>query len=79
MKEWVDSEADYTVLKDDKGLFESYLPSPKRYWTNPASQTDLKKPAMSFGGCRPTLSKGFVGISSSMRLTISTVFANKNS
>ncbi|RSJ89318.1 aminoglycoside 6-adenylyltransferase [Streptococcus mitis] len=43
IQEWVDSEADYTVLKDDKGLFESYPPSPKRYWTNPASQTDFEK------------------------------------
>ena len=48
IKEWVDSEADYTVLKDDKGLFESYLPSPKRYWTNPASQTDFEKSCNEF-------------------------------
>ncbi len=37
IQEWVDSEADYTVLKDEKGLFESYTTSPQRYWTNPAS------------------------------------------
>nr|WP_216731073.1 aminoglycoside 6-adenylyltransferase [Streptococcus mitis]MBU6825526.1 aminoglycoside 6-adenylyltransferase [Streptococcus mitis] len=43
IQEWVDSEADYTVLRDDKGLFESYPPSPRRYWTNPASQTDFEK------------------------------------
>ena len=43
IQEWVDSEADYTVSKDDKGLFESYPPSPKRYWTNPASQIDFEK------------------------------------
>ena len=48
IQEWVDSEADYTVLKDDKGLFESYLPSPKRYWTNPASQTDFEKSCNEF-------------------------------
>ena len=48
MQEWVDSEADYTVLKDDKGLFESYPPSPKRYWTNPASQTDFEKACNEF-------------------------------
>ena len=48
IKEWVDSEADYTVLKDDKGLFESYPPSPKRYWTNPASQTDFEKSCNEF-------------------------------
>lgn len=33
IQEWVDSEANFEVIKDDKGLFESYLPSPKRYWT----------------------------------------------
>lgn len=43
IKEWVDSEADYTVLKDEKGLFESYTTSPERYWTNPASQTAFEK------------------------------------
>lgn len=48
IQEWVDSEADYTVLKDDKGLFKSYPPSPKRYWTNPASQTDFKNSCNEF-------------------------------
>ena len=43
IQEWVDSEADYTVLKDEKGLFESYTTSPQRYWTNLASQTDFEK------------------------------------
>lgn len=33
IQEWVDSEANFEVIKDDNGLFESYLPSPKRYWT----------------------------------------------
>ena len=33
IQEWVDSEAGFRVLKDENGLFESYLPSPKRYWT----------------------------------------------
>ena len=33
IQEWVDSEAGFRVLKDDKGLFEDYLPNPKRYWT----------------------------------------------
>ncbi|TAA67530.1 aminoglycoside 6-adenylyltransferase [Streptococcus sp. LQJ-218] len=48
IQEWVDSEADYTVLKDDKGLFESYPPSPRRYWTNLASQTDFEKACNEF-------------------------------
>ena len=33
MKEWVDSEAGFKVLKDDKGSFEAYQPNSKRYWT----------------------------------------------
>ena len=42
IQEWVDSEADYTVLKDEKGLFESYTTSPQRFWTNPASAIDFE-------------------------------------
>lgn len=48
IQEWVDSEADYTVLKDEKGLFESYSPSPKRFWTSPASETDFEKACNEF-------------------------------
>ena len=48
IQEWVDSEADYTVLKDEKGLFESYTTSPQRYWTNPASQTDFENACNEF-------------------------------
>ena len=44
----MDSEAGFTVLEDEKGLFESYSPSPKRYWTNPASQTDFEKACNEF-------------------------------
>lgn len=31
IQEWVDSEAGFTVLEDEKGLFESYSPSPKHF------------------------------------------------
>ena len=48
MKEWVASEADYTVLVDEKGLFESYSPSPERYWITPASETDFEKSCNEF-------------------------------
>ena len=48
IQEWVDSEADYTVLVDEKGLFESYSPIPQRFWTNPASETDFKKACNEF-------------------------------
>ena len=48
IKEWVDSEADYTVLKDEKGLFESYTTSPQRYWMNSASQIDFENTCNEF-------------------------------
>ena len=43
INEWVDSEAGFTVLVDEKGLFESYSPSPQRFWIHPASETDFEK------------------------------------
>ena len=43
IKEWVESEADFTVLEDPKGLFVPYSPNPQRYWTSPASQIDFEK------------------------------------
>ena len=48
INEWVASEADYTVLVDEKGLFESYSPSPQRFWTSPASETDFEKACNEF-------------------------------
>ena len=41
MQEWVDSEAGFIVLEDEKGLFEAYLPNPKRYWIAPPSEEEL--------------------------------------
>ena len=43
IKEWVDSEAGFTVLEDPEHLFEPYSQNLERYWTNPASQTDFEK------------------------------------
>ena len=48
MQEWVDSEADYTVLKDEKGLFVPYSPNSQRYWTSPASEIDFEKACNEF-------------------------------
>lgn len=48
IKEWVDSEADFTVLNDPQGLFVPYAPTPKRYWTAPASATDFDKSCNEF-------------------------------
>ena len=48
IQEWVDSEADYTVLKDEKSLFAPYSPNPQRYWTNPASEKDFEKACNEF-------------------------------
>ena len=48
INEWVDSEAGFTVLVDDKGLFETYSPSPERYWITPATETDFEKSCNEF-------------------------------
>ena len=48
INEWVDSEAGFTVLVDEKGLFESYFPSPERFWTSPASEKDFEKTCNEF-------------------------------
>ena len=48
IKEWVDSEADFTVLNDPKGLFTPYSPNPRRYWTSPASEIVFKKACNEF-------------------------------
>ena len=48
IKEWVDSEAGFTVLVDEKGLFEPYLPSPQRFWTSPASAIEFDKACNEF-------------------------------
>ena len=39
--EWVDSEANFEVIKDDKGLFEAYQPNSKRYWTAPPTEEEF--------------------------------------
>ena len=48
IQEWVDSEAGFTVLEDENGLFEPYSPNPQRYWTSPASEIDFEKACNEF-------------------------------
>ena len=48
IQEWVDSEAEFIVLEDKKGLFESYSPSPKRFWIHSATETDFKNSCNEF-------------------------------
>ena len=48
IKEWVESEADFTVLEDTKGLFAPYSSNPQRYWTSPATEKDFKKACNEF-------------------------------
>ena len=43
IQEWIDSEAEFIVLEDKKGLFEYYSPSPQRFWMSSTSQTDFEK------------------------------------
>ena len=48
IKEWVESEADFTVLEDTKGLFAPYSSNPQRYCTSPATEKDFKKACNEF-------------------------------
>ena len=48
IKEWGESEADFTVLEDTKGLFAPYSSNPQRYWTSPATETDFEKSCNEF-------------------------------
>ena len=48
IQEWVESEADFTVLEDTKGLFAPYSSNPQRYWTSPATEKDSKKACNEF-------------------------------
>ena len=43
IKEWVESEADFMVIEDPKGLFVPHSPTPQRYWTSPASAIEFEK------------------------------------
>ena len=79
IQEWVDSEADYTVLKDEKACLSPILQVLNVTGRIQLARLILKKPAMNFGGCQLTWSKESVVSKSSMRLTISMAFVNKNS
>ena len=48
IQEWLESEADFTVLEDTKGLFETYSPRPERFWIHPASEMDFEKTCNEF-------------------------------
>ena len=41
IQEWVDSESNFEIIKDDKGLFEDYLPNAKRYWICPPTEEEF--------------------------------------
>ena len=48
IKEWVDSEAGFTVLEDLEHLFEPYSQNLERFWMSPASETDFKNSCNEF-------------------------------
>ena len=48
IKEWVESEADFMVIEDPKGLFVPHSPTPQRYWTSPASAIEFEKACNEF-------------------------------
>ena len=48
IKEWVDSEAGFTVLEDPEHLFEPYSQNLERYWASPATETNFVKSCNEF-------------------------------
>jgi len=48
IKEWVDSEAGFTVLEDPEHLFEPYSQKLERFWIHPATDTDFKNSCNEF-------------------------------
>ena len=48
IREWVDSEAGFTILEDPNGLFEPYFPNLERHWITPASAIDFEKACNEF-------------------------------
>ena len=48
IREWVESESGYTILVDQKGLFESYSSSPEHFLIHPATEKDFKKACNEF-------------------------------
>lgn len=48
IQEWVDSEAGFTILEDKMGLFETFSPSPERFWITSATETDFEKACNEF-------------------------------
>lgn len=48
IKEWMDSEAGFTVLEDPEHLFEPYSQNLERYWTSPATETNFVKSCNEF-------------------------------
>ena len=58
MQEWVDSEADFKVLKDNKGLFEVYQPNRKRYWTTLPTEEEFAASCNEFWWVSAQIVKG---------------------
>ena len=48
IKEWLNSEAGFTVLEDPERLFEPCSQNLERYWTSPATETDFEKSCNEF-------------------------------
>ena len=58
IKEWVDSEAGFTVLEDPEHLFEPYSQNLERYWTSPATETNFVKSCNEFWWVSAYVAKG---------------------
>ena len=79
IKEWVDSEADFTVLDDPQGLFRPYTPPlPNAIGQNQQVRMILQNLVMNSGGFQLTLSKAFRDNNLCMQQIISMVSVRKN-
>lgn len=79
IQEWVDREAGFKVLKDEKGLCKAHLPNPKRYWICPPTEETFVASCNEFWWGSAYVVKGICCSNSSMRHTISMAFVSKNS
>ena len=78
IKEWVDSEADFTVLDDPQDSFSPIHLLPNVIGQNQRVQMILQNRAMNSGGFQPMLSRGFSVSNLCMRWIISMVSVRKN-
>ena len=78
IQEWVDSEANFEVIKTTKACLKPISLIPSAIGPLRLPKKILQPPAMNFGGYRLMSSRPFEEINSSMRLITSMAFVSKN-